>query len=103
MWPGVFNLLPIAPLDGGQALKAWLVEFWYARGGWVCAGIGVLTAIVGLIAAILAEQTWAALVLGIYGIYNGQVFKSHYEAYRDANTQTEWQRLSTRDQVRERY
>jgi Zn-dependent protease len=100
---GVFNLLPIAPLDGGQALKAWLVKFWYQRGEWVCAGIGVVTAIVALIAAILAEQGWAALVVGIFGIHNALAFRSHYEAYRDAHTRTGWQRLSGRDRVRERY
>ncbi len=100
---GVFNLLPIVPLDGGQVLKTWLVERWYDRGEWVSAGIGLLTAFAGLTAAIITGQTWAALVLGIFGIHNGQVFRHHYENYRDAHTHTQWQKLSARDQERERY
>jgi stage IV sporulation protein FB len=100
---GVFNLLPIVPLDGGQALKSWLVAWWYERGEWVSAAIGVLTAIMGLLAAVVTGQVWAALVLGIYGIHNGQVLGRHYETYRDAHTHTKWLKLPARDQARERY
>jgi len=100
---GLFNLLPIAPLDGGQALRTWLGDRWGERGEWAAAGIGLVAALAGLVAALLAGQTWAALVLGIYGIHNGQAFRDHCTAYRDAHTHTRWHRPLARDQVRERH
>jgi stage IV sporulation protein FB len=100
---GVFNLLPIAPLDGGQALRTWLVEFWYDRGEWIAAAIGCATAVTGLMAAIVTGQAWAAVVLALFGIQNGQVFKKHWDDYRETHRHTKWQKLSGRDLERERY
>jgi stage IV sporulation protein FB len=98
---GLFNLLPIAPLDGGQALKTGLVAFSPGRGEWISAGVGVATAVAALLAARLAGQTWAALVVGIYGIQSGQVFAKHLQSRRDAHTHTRWQRLSARERASE--
>ncbi len=100
---GLFNLLPIAPLDGGQALRAWLVEFWHARGEWISATIGCCTALAGLVAAIVTGQVWAAVVLAIFGVQNAQVFKKHWDDYRDNPRHTKWQKLSERDLERDRY
>lgn len=100
---GVFNLLPIVPLDGGKALKVWLSERWGERGEWVASGIGLVTAIVGLVAALAAGQPIAGVMLGIYGIHSGQVFRGFYEAHRDKHRHTKWHRPLGRDQVRERY
>jgi Zn-dependent protease len=100
---GLFNLLPIAPLDGGQALRTWLVGVWYDRGEWMAAAIATAAALAGLAAAVVTEQAWAAVVLGIYGFQNGQVFKKHWDEYRDTHRHTKWQKLSGRDLERERY
>lgn len=66
-------------------------------------GIGVVTAIACMGAAVRSGHGWAALVVAIYGIHNGQVFKRHYDSYRDAHTHTRWQRLSARERASQRY
>jgi Zn-dependent protease len=96
---GLFNLLPIPPLDGGQALREALGRPFGARGEVYAARVGLAAAFAALIVAIGLEQKWAAALLCFYGFQNFQVLKLHYDLTR----KTEWQSTPGSDQTRDRY
>jgi Zn-dependent protease len=96
---GLFNLLPIPPLDGGQALREVLGRAFASRGDVYSAGVGLASAAAALIVAIGLEQSWAAVLVCFHGFQNFQVLKLHY----DLNRKTEWQSNPPRDRTRDRY
>jgi stage IV sporulation protein FB len=68
---GVFNLLPIHPLDGGHAMAAVIRERGGNRFEWLIHGISLAVAIVLLVLAIVWKQYWLgafALVLGAMNV-----------------------------------
>ncbi len=63
----LFSLLPILPLDGGQALQGLLSGVGVAAPGRVIRIVSVVAAVIAGALAILAGQTWIALLLGLLG------------------------------------
>lgn len=73
IWWGIFNLLPVAPLDGGQAVRNFLRMFLNERVAfvvsvWVAIVIGSLIAIAGL----LFRWIFLALLIAWYVFMNYQ-------------------------------
>jgi stage IV sporulation protein FB len=65
---GLFNLLPIHPLDGGHAMAALIRERGGNRYEWLIHGISLAAAAVLLVLAVVWKQFWLggfALVLGV--------------------------------------
>jgi Zn-dependent protease len=69
---GIFNLLPILPLDGGQALEAALgaarVRAPRRTTRFISIGVGVVAAVLALAAGLL----WAAAIAGLFAYNNAQ-------------------------------
>jgi Zn-dependent protease len=94
---GLFNLVPAAPLDGGEAMKTILVQLVPRRAEVIAASLGVIAALVGAIVAIGVAQPWAVLVLGICGFQN---FETLWDRFAN-RSRSRWQTSSDRD--RDRY
>lgn len=70
---GVFNLLPILPLDGAQALEALLAHFRLARDPRRATRIvSLATGAAVAILAFSAGQMWAAVLAGLFAYNNAQ-------------------------------
>jgi len=70
---GVFNLLPLIPLDGGQALSELLQRRMGADAGRLRARkISCVVGFAGLVAAFALDQPWAAFLCGIFAFDNLQ-------------------------------
>lgn len=93
-WTGIvwsaFNLLPILPLDGGQAVRAALARFYGETGEYASSIIAVIAAAAAATAAVAKDQAWAAIIVGYYGYRSFLVARQHYWNRRA----TRWQRPS---------
>ena len=70
---GLFNLLPLIPLDGGQALSEILQHRMGADAGRLRARkISCVVGFAGLIAGFALDQMWAGLLCGIFAFDNLQ-------------------------------
>lgn len=70
---GVFNLLPILPLDGAQALESLLARFRLARDPRRATRIvSLVTGAAVAILAFSAGQMWAAVLAGLFAYNNAQ-------------------------------
>jgi len=96
---GIFNLLPILPLDGGRATQEVLGRFLGRNSEWYAAILGLLAAGAAFVLAVGVGSGWMAATLVVFGAWNFRTLKAHY----DANRKTAWNAVSERDQERERY
>ena len=70
---GLFNLLPLLPMDGGLALAEVLEHLLGGgRGQPLARRISVVTGAAGVAAGLVLGQTWAALLCGMFAIDNYQ-------------------------------
>lgn len=71
-----FNLLPILPLDGAQALEAFMAHRWGAdRARHRMRVLSVATGIVGLIAGLVLQMHWAAVLCALFAYNNAQAMR----------------------------
>jgi tetratricopeptide (TPR) repeat protein len=71
-WWGIFNLLPILPLDGGNVVHS--LEVWARKRptGSIALGISLLTAVAVAILAVLAGEKWIAFLMVMFAWNNGR-------------------------------
>jgi Zn-dependent protease len=76
LW-GLFNLLPIYPLDGGQITRELFEAIWPSRGGMVALGLSTLVA-AGIALLIFLTTQYKALEIRYMptGLYNALIFAS---------------------------
>lgn len=67
---GLFNLLPVHPLDGGHAMAALIRERGGNRFEWLVHGISLAVAIVTLVLAIVWKQFWLAAFALVLAVLN---------------------------------
>lgn len=72
---GLLNLLPILPLDGGNALASFLDLVTGGRGLLPARVVSVLLAGAGLVAAALAGEWWLALLSGFFLLTNASALR----------------------------
>jgi stage IV sporulation protein FB len=72
---GVFNLLPILPLDGGNIMAAILEWRMGARGMRAARWISVVAGVVCLMLAFRAGMPWAAVMAALFAYSNYQVLQ----------------------------
>lgn len=75
VWP-LLNLLPIFPLDGGQALRAVLSRFLRGDGVLWTARIGLAFCVLVGVLALQTRQTYGLIVLGFLGVQNWQLMQA---------------------------
>ena len=75
IWPAL-NLLPIYPLDGGQALRAALGRALRTSGALWTARIGLLTCVLMGVVALQFRQTYGLVLLGFLGLQNYQLMQA---------------------------
>ena len=75
VWPAL-NLLPIFPLDGGQALRAVLSRFTRGDGVLWTARIGLAFCILVGVLALQMQRTYGLIVLGFLGVQNWQLMQA---------------------------
>jgi stage IV sporulation protein FB len=70
---GIFNLLPMLPLDGGQVLSETL-EHWLGstHGRLRARKVSCVTGFIGLVVGFALNQPWAGLLCGIFAFDNLQ-------------------------------
>ncbi|MFT5223123.1 MAG: membrane-associated protease RseP (regulator of RpoE activity), partial [Glaciecola sp.] len=73
---GILNLMPLHPLDGGQALESTLHLLKVPRAGRKSAIISIATATVGVLAGIYFSFAFVALIAGYLGYTNYKRLKS---------------------------
>jgi len=100
---GLFNLLPLPPLDGGHIMEAVLDRWAWAWSKWLAPLIGSITAVAAILWAMAAEQTWTIIVLGIFGFQCAATLKRRLDDMRDARRRTGWHVTSAYERERERY
>ncbi len=90
-WWGVFNLLPIWPLDGGQMTTTFLGAVNPRHGLRWGHVVSLLTA--GAVAVFLAsrEQYWNAILVGSFGFANYQILQAMHDSYRSSQ-ESDWGR-----------
>lgn len=70
---GLFNLLPLMPMDGGQALAETLEHrLGSQRGRLLARKVSCVTGFIGLIVGFAMNQLWAGLLCGIFAFDNLQ-------------------------------
>ena len=75
IWP-VLNLLPIFPLDGGQALRAVLSRFLRGDGVLWTARVGLAACVLTGVLALSMRATYGLIVLGFLGVQNWQLMQA---------------------------
>ena len=76
VWP-VLNLLPIYPLDGGQALRAVLGRFTHGSGVLWTARVGLAVCVLAGVAALsMRADPYGLVILGFLGVQNYQLMQS---------------------------
>jgi Zn-dependent protease len=93
---GIANLLPILPLDGGQALRAVLDARMRGRGRAARATylVSTVTAVAAGGYALWAGSLWGAFLAATLAVSNGRALRALWVARRDAPLQDELARAS---------
>jgi Zn-dependent protease len=81
IWWGIFNLLPVSPLDGGQAVRNFLRMFLSERTAFVIAvWLGIIVGTFVAVAGLVARWFFLALLIAWY-VYSNfqqwQYFREH--------------------------
>jgi Zn-dependent protease len=65
---GIFNLVPILPMDGGQAMeKVFEIVFGPETGPRLALVVSLIACAIGLVLALLVGMFWAALLCALFG------------------------------------
>jgi len=91
---GIANLLPILPLDGGQALRAVLDARTRGRGARPTHLVSTVTAVAAGAYALWAGSLWGAFLAATFAVSNGRAFHALWVARRDAPLQDDLARAS---------
>lgn len=94
---GLFNLLPVFPMDGGRILRALLALRWpYARATWLAASLGKVLAVLGAgyLVAGLDEPHWLGALLFLFIAVAGQL--EYRAVQRREQEAARWQALLER-------
>jgi len=95
----LFNLLPVYPLDGGQALRTVLLHRYPSTGELAAAIVSLAATGPAVVLAITSDQPWAILVLGLCAVQNGTTTATLLAK----RPRSGWRSLDARDRVRDRY
>ncbi|HEX2031417.1 MAG TPA: hypothetical protein VHL78_08465 [Actinomycetota bacterium] len=71
----ILNMIPILPLDGGNALASFLDLVTRGRGMLPARVVSVLLAGAGVVAAVLAREWWLALLAGFFLLTNASALR----------------------------